>query len=106
MKLLEQSKPLTMVWYIILTAFIGYTIYKWMKDYFSPLYDISEPPRYSILGHFPYFIKHTNTIELLVEWGKQFKDYGFYKFDPVVGKISFFSLGNSIVIPTIITLSD
>ena len=79
-----------MLWYVILTAFTGYTIYKWMKDYFSPLYKIPEPPRYGILGHLPYFIKSANTIELLAEWGKQFKDYGFYKIDPVVGKISFF----------------
>ena len=26
-------------------------------------------------------------IELLVEWDKQFKDYGFYKFDAGLGKI-------------------
>ena len=104
MKLLEQSKPLAMVWYIILTALIGYAIYKWMKDYFSPLCDIPEPPRYSILGHFPYFIKYPNTIELIVEWGKQFKDYGFYKFDGGVGKISFLDLSNSIVRPPIIAL--
>ena len=77
-----------------------------MKDYFSPLYDIPEPPRYGILGHLPYFIKSPNTIELLAEWGKQFKDYGFYKIDPVVGKISFFWLSNSIVRHPVIALSD
>ena len=91
-----------MLWHVILTALIGYAIYKWMKDYFSPLYDIPEPPRYSILGHLPYFVKSPNTIELLVEWGKQFKDYGFYKIDPVVGKISLFCLSNNIVRPPII----
>ena len=76
-----------MIWYIILTAFVGYFIYKWMKEYFSPLYEIPEPPRYGFLRHLPYFLKSQNTVEMLVEWGEQFKDYGFYKIDPVIGKI-------------------
>ena len=78
-----------MIWYIILTIFVAYFIYKWMKEYFSPLYDIPEPPRYIILRHLPYFLKSQNTVEMLVKWGEQFKDYVFYKIDPVVGKISF-----------------
>ena len=78
-----------MIWYIILTIFAAYFIYKWMNEYFSPLYDIPEPPRYGILRHLPYFLKSHNTVEMLVKWGEQFKDYGFYKIDPVVGKISF-----------------
>ena len=88
MNLLEQTKPLTMMWYIILTVFVGYIIYKCMKEYLSPLYDIPEPPRYGILRHLPYFINCKSPIELLAEWGKQFKDYGFYKIDPL-GKTLF-----------------
>ena len=83
MNLLEQAKSLTMMWYIIFTVFVGYIIYKWIKDYFSPLYDIPEPPRYGIFRHLPYFINCESSIELLAEWGKQFKDYGFYKIDPL-----------------------
>ena len=88
MNLLEQTKPLTMMWYIILTVFVGYIIYKLMKEYLSPLCDIPEPPRYGILRHLPYFINCKSPIELLAEWGKQFKDYGFYKIDPL-GKTLF-----------------
>ena len=76
-----------MIWYIILTAFVGYFIYKWMKEYFSPLHGISELQCYGILRHPPYFLKSQNAVEVLVKWGEKFKDYGFYKIDPVVGKI-------------------
>ena len=48
-----------------------------MEDYFSPLHDIPEPPRYGILKHRPYFLKSPSNIELLVKWEEQFKDYGF-----------------------------
>ena len=65
MNLLEQTKPLTIMWYIILTVFAGYIIYKWMKEYLSPLCDIPEPPRYGILRHLPYFINCKSPIELL-----------------------------------------
>ena len=72
MKLLEQSKSLTMMWYIILTVFAGYIIYKWMQEYCSPLYDIPEPPRYGILRHLPYFMKTPDNVELVGKWGEQF----------------------------------
>ena len=39
-------KVITMLWYIILTVFVRYIMYKWIKEYCSPLYDIPEPPRY------------------------------------------------------------
>ena len=65
-----------------------------MESYFSPLHDIPEPPLYGILKHLPYFLKSPNNIELLVKWGEQFKDYGFYKIDPLVGKTLFALLNN------------
>ena len=79
MNLLEQAKSLTMMWYIILTVFVGYIIYKWIKDYFSPLYDIPEPPRYGILRHLPYFINCESSIELLAEWENNLKIMVFTK---------------------------
>ena len=57
-----------------------------MEDYFSPLHDIPEPPRYGILKHRPYFLKSPSNIELLVKWEEQFKIMVLYKIDPLVGK--------------------
>ena len=42
-----------------------------------------------ILRHLPFFMKIPDNVELVGKWFEQFKDYGFYKIDPVICKIPF-----------------
>ena len=42
-----------------------------------------------ILRHLPFFMKIPDNVELVGKSCEQFKDYGFYKIDPVICKIPF-----------------
>jgi len=67
------------------TFIIGYIIYKYIEAYLSPLNKIPEPKRHPLLRHFQYFVKAKDTLDLISSWCYEFKEYGLFKIDMLVG---------------------